>query len=339
MLHGIKLRTKLLGPLLGLAIVPLLITLLVVSYLNQTQIGKAMDLRKTDITNFVERNTTYFQLEKFNYLTLIAQNEEVVSDVSNVIIGDSGDQLRQRLAELAKTYRFDTLEILDPAGYLVMRIAQDETIPATSTREHPVIQGSLEDDPMYDVAVFDGRLAIVTACPILVSGGIVGHIVGITYFNERMANLVKSASGAHIAFYHDGKIVAVTHKALTSLDPEAVRRGQTDHVDIEGLSQSLFVNSLKVSGAGVIVALDQTELAAAITTTRRVLWLLLISFGGLALVIGLVSSTRITRPLRRVMGTLEEMAAGGGDLTQTMAVESTDEMGELATNFNRFVAR
>ena len=61
-----RLRTKILLPLLALSLIPLVLTLVVVSRLSQHQIEKSMQMRKSDISNFVERNTTYTQAEKFN---------------------------------------------------------------------------------------------------------------------------------------------------------------------------------------------------------------------------------------------------------------------------------
>ena len=44
------------------------------------------------------------------------------------------------------------------------------------------------------------------------------------------------------------------------------------------------------------------------------------------------------RPLNNVSNALEQIANGNGDLTQRITVESTDEVGKLANNFNVFVA-
>ena len=77
-----SLRIKILIPLLILSLLPLLVILLVISQITQSQIEKAMALRKADISKFIERTTTYAQLEKFNYLQLIAQNEELVDAIA-----------------------------------------------------------------------------------------------------------------------------------------------------------------------------------------------------------------------------------------------------------------
>lgn len=47
----------------------------------------------------------------------------------------------------------------------------------------------------------------------------------------------------------------------------------------------------------------------------------------------------LLQPLREISGTMEDIAAGEGDLTKRLAVKSKDEFGILALAFNRFVER
>jgi methyl-accepting chemotaxis protein len=47
----------------------------------------------------------------------------------------------------------------------------------------------------------------------------------------------------------------------------------------------------------------------------------------------------ITRPIRRTADAMRDIAEGRGDLTRRLTVESNDEVGNLATQFNAFVSR
>ncbi len=47
----------------------------------------------------------------------------------------------------------------------------------------------------------------------------------------------------------------------------------------------------------------------------------------------------ITRPIRRTAEAMHDIAQGRGDLTRRLTVESNDEIGNLATQFNAFVSR
>ena len=172
-----SLRIKILLPLLILSILPLLVVLLVISQVTQSQIEKAMALRKSDISKFIERTTTYAQLEKFNYLQLIAQNEELVDAIGEWHETGNRQVVESSIDGLIRTYRFDILEILNTSGDIAFRFSRDPDIPQLTNKTHPIIQASLEDDPFYEVSEFDGRLAIVGATPVRHDNLIIGHVV------------------------------------------------------------------------------------------------------------------------------------------------------------------
>ncbi len=64
--------------------------------------------------------------------------------------------------------------------------------------------------------------------------------------------------------------------------------------------------------------------------------------GGAGILIGIVCSilfaAYLTSPMRRMVNTLSEIADMKGDLTQEITVNSADELGELAAQFNRMLA-
>jgi len=331
------LRIKILLPLLILSILPLLVTLLVISQITQSQIEKAMALRKSDISNFIERTTTYSQLEKFNYLQLIAQNEELVDAIAEWNATGNRQVVEGSLEGLARTYRFDILEILDTSGDLAFRFSRNPDIPQLTTKTHPIIEASLEEDPFYEVSQFDGRLAIVGATPVRHDNLIIGHVVGAGLFNDGFANTVKSGSGAEIAFYHGEIIEGSSNSLLRQVDVAKVTQGSLKFMDIEENTHALFINSLSGGDGGVIMALDQSVLLSAISTTKETLLALLAGATTLAILAGIILSHKISTPLKKVVTSLRDIADGEGDLTQSLEITSKDEVGELAANFNRFV--
>lgn len=66
-----------------------------------------------------------------------------------------------------------------------------------------------------------------------------------------------------------------------------------------------------------------------------------VAAAALACVVGLLliwwAALTITRPISRVASMLKDIAAGEGDLTKRLSHQSGDELGELATWFNRFL--
>ncbi len=49
--------------------------------------------------------------------------------------------------------------------------------------------------------------------------------------------------------------------------------------------------------------------------------------------------TRLLRPLQTLSDALSELSQGEGDLTQRIEIERMDEIGELATHVNQFLAQ
>ncbi|EXJ15909.1 methyl-accepting chemotaxis protein [Imhoffiella purpurea] len=76
-------------------------------------------------------------------------------------------------------------------------------------------------------------------------------------------------------------------------------------------------------------------------TNALLMKLLLIGVFGVALMVGVIwiLGQTLTRPLRRVVGALSDIASGEGDLTQRLPVEGRDEIALLSSNFNDFVAK
>jgi len=94
---------------------------------------------------------------------------------------------------------------------------------------------------------------------------------------------------------------------------------------------------LSITDWRVVVEVPSTEIygeASRANQTSLLVGVLvaLVFLGIIALV-----ATRMTKPLTKITRALTEIAKGGGDLTQELAVERKDELGQLATGFNQFV--
>ena len=92
---------------------------------------------------------------------------------------------------------------------------------------------------------------------------------------------------------------------------------------------------------GIDAQLDQVREAVHLRTLD-----LLMSIVGIALVllaiiavVGLLLARNILRPLQLMKQSLDDIAAGEGDLTRRLPVTSQDELGALAGSFNRFAEK
>jgi HAMP domain-containing protein len=87
-----------------------------------------------------------------------------------------------------------------------------------------------------------------------------------------------------------------------------------------------------VGRARIVFSLAR-ENAAFAESRRQIFWLTFLLAAGTAAVLIVISRTQIVSPLRRLSEAARRV--GGGDLATRVDVRSTDELGQLATAFNR----
>ncbi len=83
---------------------------------------------------------------------------------------------------------------------------------------------------------------------------------------------------------------------------------------------------------------DLKAFSAKQVKTSLISTLTIIAVLGAAVIgIGLILTRSITKPLSIITSSIEQIAAGGGDLTQRVEVTGKDELARLASQFNRFL--
>lgn len=91
--------------------------------------------------------------------------------------------------------------------------------------------------------------------------------------------------------------------------------------------------------AYVIVQVPENEVFGWVRNTAKITVLATsVIGGGIGLIVIFLVSHAIAAPVRRAAKMLSDIADGNGDLTRRMPVETGDEIGALASAFNRFAA-
>ncbi|PTU73735.1 methyl-accepting chemotaxis protein [Pseudomonas mangrovi] len=97
---------------------------------------------------------------------------------------------------------------------------------------------------------------------------------------------------------------------------------------------ALNLDGIDAQIAQVEAEIDE-RIGTIITSILVVAVILLLVLG----VLGVMFSNAFLRPLQQIRNNLDDIAAGEGDLTRRLPINSDDELGQLAGSFNRFVEK
>ena len=258
----------------------------------------------------------------------------------------------------------ERLEILDPEGQRVLglQLADTGSLEYTGMFEPsdrsswPIVQDVMSgrEDALGDkfaqiVETPDGY-AMYTAGPVLQDG----ELIGIVMVASRLDSFLPAAkieALADITIYgFDGAVLATTFADTNSEDADlapvasalenstetAVRENKT----LYGREFDLLYGELRIRGDVVgmySVALPSSFIVSAGTTTRWQMGALFAVAMAAVLVIGFLIARNLTQPLLRLVQTARRVTAG--DLTARSDISSVDEVGVLASSFDRMTER
>ncbi|OLQ74168.1 chemotaxis protein [Photobacterium proteolyticum] len=135
------------------------------------------------------------------------------------------------------------------------------------------------------------------------------------------------------------KTISTIDSDLTdTLIKNLAREGHIEKKVLNGNESFVFVAPIEGKKLNTVVVIDYDSVVAPLYSTLydQMLTTLLVVI--ICVFLFNLLCGYLFRPLKQVSNALALIAQGGGDLTQRIELDSKDEVGELAANFNQFVA-
>lgn len=209
------------------------------------------------------------------------------------------------------------------------------------------------DNP--SVASATGKSVVSLGRAIINSDGSVKGVIGIDVVIDNIVQQLRDISlpGQGYMFIATRKGTVFAHaddkllnKSVTLVAPELTtsyvdkllaKKDELHLVKVDGRSKQVFASAIPNSDLILILVLDRELLIGPVQSTLMgqmitILLLLFVTIITLNWING-----RLLLPLHNVSQALSDIASGGGDLSRRLPVTSSDEVGKLAANFNRFV--
>ena len=209
-------------------------------------------------------------------------------------------------------------------------------------------------EPYMDAA---RNMLVVTFALAVKEGGQTKAVVATDVFLNDVSNTVKAIkptpSGFAFLVSNKGDIVAhpdtkLTQKPLGTLSPElddkavkVAREAGAAWVDARVGEQNYLMRGTSIPNTDwtLVVAADKSEALASLHSLLRAsaIVLLMVILVAAALMAAVIA--KMLRGLSRVQSALDEISAGGGDLTQRLPEDGRDEIARIAGAFNLFAKK
>jgi len=214
--------------------------------------------------------------------------------------------------------------------------------------------GSIITPPYVDAAK---KLLVVTFAQAIKEGGSTKAVTASDVFLDDVVATVKAIkptpNGFAFLTMSDGRIVAHPDANLAlkpssdlsaQLDAKALKAAQEakgEWIEAKVGDASYLVRGVAIPDTDwtLYVAADRSEALASLSSLLRAAAITALVMMALAGLVVTGSITGLLRGLDRVRKALDEISAGGGDLTQRLPADSKDEIGRIASSFNTFAEK
>jgi len=338
MLGNLNLRWKTLVVMLLVAVLPLIISMTILSGFTQKQLRASMLQVAEKSKNFVDLNTAGTQREMINTAAVLSASTDLVNAVYFTTLTQDPSQLTEYLQTARQQHQYEVLEVIDPQG-TSLALAQAKGGGLTSGTADSGLTKLMQPEARGGMLPYRGQMGNLAMAPVRFQDQVIGYLVVVNLLGDQYAKQLRDMSGVEVAFIGPKGVVGASHPDMRQIDATLDFAGGDETIYLSGKRFFPVARPLGNSGYRLLIAMDLSIETSALSSLRTVMILLTIGAIGVALIAALLFSRTLTQPLQEMVGNLREIAQGEADLSRTLQVRSKDELGALASNFNAFVSR
>ena len=157
---------------------------------------------------------------------------------------------------------------------------------------------------------------------------------GIVFMVDSSGKVKLHPNASHIDRDTLGALVSGDSASLLAKRPFAVINAEVD-----GQPMVLASSYIPMLDWYLVTQVPQAEIYAGLAQTRNEILMISLVIALAMGAIGMLLAGSVSRPLNDLAGLFKELGSGDGDLTRRLKVEGRDELAQVASGFNNFVAK
>ncbi|MGY3877105.1 methyl-accepting chemotaxis protein [Aeromonas enteropelogenes] len=157
---------------------------------------------------------------------------------------------------------------------------------------------------------------------------------GIVFIVDGSGKVKLHPNASHIDRDTLGALVSGDSASLLAKRPFAVINAEVD-----GQPMVLASSYIPMLDWYLVTQVPQAEIYAGLAQTRNEILMISLVIALAMGAMGMLLAGSVSRPLNDLAGLFKELGSGDGDLTRRLKVEGRDELAQVASGFNNFVAK
>ncbi|MFQ2220048.1 methyl-accepting chemotaxis protein [Aeromonas enteropelogenes] len=157
---------------------------------------------------------------------------------------------------------------------------------------------------------------------------------GIVFMVDDSGKVKLHPNASHIDRDTLGALVSGDSASLLAKRPFAVINAEVD-----GQPMVLASSYIPMLDWYLVTQVPQAEIYAGLAQTRNEILMISLVIALAMGAMGMLLAGSVSRPLNDLAGLFKELGSGDGDLTRRLKVEGRDELAQVASGFNNFVAK